>query len=492
MERRARVILGATPCAALAVVAACSNILGYQDIPQNPPPPDASTRHDAGADGGKPDAGHDAGKCGEAGATRCEGLGVETCSEDGGWGPVVACGGMTPVCLGSQCSCVPGSVGCFGESPLATGQLPWMCALQDDGTTKFVKADEPPCAGTCALGGCQETPPSCQAAPSPTPLTYGVNDCPDGSESMDNVESCCTSNEVPGGSFFMSYDGFSDFDGESYTQAQYPASVSSFRLDRFEVTVGRFRPFVEAVTKGSKWVPPPGSGKHTHLNGGQGVQNRGAMGTTVYETGWDAAWDPLVALNLGSDDQGCVSTFTGTPGPQDLDPINCLSWAQAYAFCIWDGGFLPTEAEWNYAAAGGSDQRVYPWSPPIEAQPDASPDLDASCSNANYLLPTMPCSSIDSPGPQDVGRESKPGGGDSKWSHADMAGNLIEWTLDVSAPEPMSLCPDCAFLAGDGGVGLRVERGGAFLSPAPQILTSYRAAAVTPSSVNGVRCARVP
>jgi len=35
--------------------------------------------------------------------------------------------------------------------------------------------------------------------------------------------------------------------------------------------------------------------------------------------------------------------------------------AQSHAFCIWDGGFLAGEAEWNYAAAGGSEQRSYPW-----------------------------------------------------------------------------------------------------------------------------------
>src|SRR5580704_4269305 len=99
------------------------------------------------------------------------------------------------------------------------------------------------------------------------------------------AESCCTSPEVPGATYDRAYTRTDA--GLSGTGS--PATVGTFRLDKYSVTVGRFRTFVTAWDNGAGWYPPAGSGKHTHLNGGQGLVDSANDAGMTYEPGWIAS-----------------------------------------------------------------------------------------------------------------------------------------------------------------------------------------------------------
>src|SRR5581483_11906152 len=137
---------------------------------------------------------------------------------------------------------------------------------------------------------------------------------------------------VTGGTFARKY---AATDAGAIAQAA-PATVSSFRLDEYEVTVARFRAFVTAWNGG--YAPAAGDGKHAHIDGGRGLANVDGG----YETGWDSRDDAAIAPT--DDHLACdasLATWTPSPGARESSPINCVNWWEARAFCIWAGGFLP-------------------------------------------------------------------------------------------------------------------------------------------------------
>jgi sulfatase modifying factor 1 len=347
---------------------------------------------------------------------------------------------------------------------------------------------------TTVFGDADRTPPPCPSCDVPPSCAgeggIGLSRCgPD-------HDSCCTSLVVPGGSFFRSYDGVSCPGAEfpqpipflgCYTQKIAPATVSTFRLDKYLVTLARFRRFIDAVVAG--WVPPAGAGRHEHVNGGRGLADLGAPG--AFETGWDPAWTAKLPRTRDEwDGQPGGSAWSGAPGADEDLPMGDLLWAEAYAFCIWDGGFLPTEAEWNYAAAGGPEQRVYPWS-----TPPTSTTLD--CQHAAFTG-SLGCETPN--GPLPVGSRSP--AGDGRWGHTDLVGEMDQWGLDwlgeyVTPSVDGAQLQLSVALQISGGEPMRVLRGltSHGLADAPPFLVAGRDGDFpwdTYTSISSVRCARAP
>jgi formylglycine-generating enzyme required for sulfatase activity len=233
-------------------------------------------------------------------------------------------------------------------------------------------------------------------------------------------------------------------------------------MDKYEVTVGRFRAFVNAGMGTQSSPPPVGAGAHALISG----------------TGWDPTWNSSLladtfALRAALLCNPSVPVWTDTVGANENFPMNCLDWFEAFAFCAWDGGRLATEAEWNYAAAGGNDQRQYPWgttTPSLSlAVLSCSVDGVFGCSLAD-LLP--------------VG--SKPAG-NGKWGQSDLGGSITEWVFDWDSPY-VNPCLNCVTTKVSAG---RSVRGGSF-ADAPPVLAADARTYLMPGfhqTTLGARCA---
>jgi formylglycine-generating enzyme required for sulfatase activity len=213
-------------------------------------------------------------------------------------------------------------------------------------------------------------------------------------------------------------------------------------------------------------------------------------------SGWEASWNAnlatdttaLVAALKDCNNGQAYDTWTDVPGPNETRPINCVTWYEAMAFCAWDGGYLPTEAEWNYASAGGDQQRVHPWS-----NPPSSPAIDSSHASFYAGMGSGGCVGDGMPGCvlDDLVKVGTKPAGDGRWGQSDLTGNVSEWTLDYFdlAIAYENLCVDCSNLV---PALNRMTRGGSFNSGGGVLRTGIRQP-VPPTSRGyhrGFRCAR--
>lgn len=280
-----------------------------------------------------------------------------------------------------------------------------------------------------------------------------------------NGVSCCDSLAVPGGTFSRGFDasssaaqpGSADVTGFQ-DEGVAEATVSPFQLDRFEVTVQRFRHFADGY-EGWRATGHPrvGDGAHPRVEG----------------SGWDEAWPLPADTDELLTQLACGESATFDTSSDGLRPINCVSWYVGFLFCAWDGGHLPTEAEWNFAAAGGDEQRAFPWSSPPES---------LVIDSLHAVYGDLPIDVVGSRADLDAGR----------FGHHDLAGNVREWVLDSAGSlttYPFSEgCTDCAALVD----GEKIHRGGDFGADATRARTAYRSSDTreTTSGYIGIRCAR--
>ncbi|MBI5536334.1 MAG: formylglycine-generating enzyme family protein [Deltaproteobacteria bacterium] len=223
--------------------------------------------------------------------------------------------------------------------------------------------------------------------------TWGREPClvtPPESASSDRV---C----VPGGGFLLG-DAFlrtSDTFSNGAPANPHPERVlriSRFVIDRDEVSVARFR---AAMARGFTEVTPVGT-----------LEKDGPPGADL--------------------DYSC--TYSASPRGREDYPVSCVPWDTARAFCRFEGGDLPTEAQWEYVAvaAGRSAKATYPWG-------DDPPDCSRAVYARTFLFPE--CVQLGTgvpplvaPGTNDAASSSHPLG------LRNLAGSLFEHTLDTLLP----------------------------------------------------------
>ncbi|MBY0269538.1 MAG: ergothioneine biosynthesis protein EgtB [Burkholderiales bacterium] len=206
--------------------------------------------------------------------------------------------------------------------------------------------------------------------------------------------SCAGDVEIAGGSFHLgaSDEGHFVFDNEKWAHA---VDVRPFRMARAPVSNAQFAEFVDA-----------GGYREQRWWDAEGWAWRSGEGATapLYWRQAKGAWHRRY--------------FDREEILPDDEPVIHVNWHEAGAWCRWAGRRLPSEAEWEFAAATVPGmpgiKRRYPWG-------DAAPTAQTAnlYGNAGRCVP--------------VGALAA---GDSAWGVRQMIGNVWEWTADWFRPYP--------------------------------------------------------
>jgi formylglycine-generating enzyme len=277
---------------------------------------------------------------------------------------------------------------------------------------------------------------------------------------------------IPGGEFYMGTDP--DTFPATYRNAErhlldsaaaHLVYVDGFWMDRHEVTNEQFAKFVAATgfkTEAEKVPKPAQFGKDVPPSALKPFslvfKMPGEEDPVSSERDW---WD----IAYGADwrhPEGPNSTIQG----REKHPVVHICFDDAIAYCRWAGKRLPTEAEWEFAARGGLNRKLYAWGD--ELKPEGK--WMANVWQGDFPYQDKKEDGFHGSAP--VG--SFPANG---YGLHDVAGNVWEWCADwyqddyyVKSRARDSLKairnpqgPSSGFDRQEPGLPKRVQRGGSFL-----------------------------
>ncbi len=264
----------------------------------------------------------------------------------------------------------------------------------------------------------------------------------------------------------------------------HEVKISGFWMDINEVKNSEFRKFIEAtgyVTTAEKkpnWEElkkqvPPGTPKpHDSMLVAASMVFTPVDTDNLFD--WSQWWSWVKGANW-KHPQGPKSSIEG----KDDHPVVQVSWDDAQAYLQWAGKRLPTDAEWEFAARGGLQDKLYPWG-----------NDTAISTYGNTWQGTFPLYNSLKDGYFTTApvRTYEPNG----YGLYDMAGNVWEWTSDwynvtyykESADQGVIKDPkgaDQPFDPRQPYTPQRIQRGGSFLCNS-SYCSSYRSSARMHSS----------